>query len=102
MVAHAEGIQARKPRRHATLEIARLGEEWGSMKPIQARIADLWCRLMHKEPMWPSHGQYECRTCGRRHRVCWEQPLPTPPRVVTLARETQAQSALVAATVARV
>jgi hypothetical protein len=44
------------------------------MKPTQAKIANLWCRLMHAEPMWPSHGQYECRTCGRRHRVCWEQP----------------------------
>jgi hypothetical protein len=50
------------------------------MKPTQARIADLWCKLMHSEPMWPSHGQYECRTCGRRHRVCWEQPLPVRPR----------------------
>jgi hypothetical protein len=25
------------------------------MKPPQARIADLWCKLMHTEPMWPSH-----------------------------------------------
>jgi len=31
---------------------------------------------MHNEPMWPVHGEYECRTCGQRHRVCWEQPLP--------------------------
>jgi hypothetical protein len=37
-------------------------------------IGDLWCRLMHTEPMWPSHGQYECRTCGRRFHVCWEHP----------------------------
>ena len=51
------------------------------MKPAQARIADLWCRLMHTEPMWPSHGYYECRTCGRRHRVCWEQPLANAPPV---------------------
>ena len=33
------------------------------MKPTHARIAELWCRLMHREPMWPSHGQYECRRC---------------------------------------
>ena len=49
-------------------------KECGSMKPAQAKIADLWCRLMHTAPMWPSHGQYECRTCGRRHPVCWEAP----------------------------
>ena len=47
-------------------------KEGGSMKPTQTRIADRWCKLMHKNPMWPSHGQYECRTCGRRHQVCWE------------------------------
>ena len=33
------------------------------MKAARARIAGLWCRLMHTEPMWPSHGQYQCRTC---------------------------------------
>jgi hypothetical protein len=42
------------------------------MKSSQARIGNLWCRLMHTAPMWPSHGQYECRTCGRRKPVCWE------------------------------
>ena len=72
------------------------------MKPTQSRIADLWCRLMHTEPMWPSHGQYECRTCGRRHRVCWEQPLPAAPRVMVLPRETQVQNALATATELRI
>ena len=69
------------------------------MKPTQARIADFWCRLMHTEPMWPSHGQYECRTCGRRHRVCWEQPAP---RVLALRRGMLAQSASVPATESRI
>jgi hypothetical protein len=46
------------------------------MKPTHLRISDLWCRLMHAEPMWPSHGQYECRTCGRRYPVCWESRKP--------------------------
>jgi hypothetical protein len=34
-----------------------------------ARIGNFWCRLMHDEPMWPIHGWYECRTCGRQHRA---------------------------------
>jgi len=34
-----------------------------------ARIGIFWCRLMHDEPMWPMHGWYECRTCGRQHRA---------------------------------
>jgi hypothetical protein len=63
------------------------------MKPTQARIADLWCRLMHTAPMWPSHGRYECRTCGRHHRVCWEQPPPAEPRVLAMPFETHAQNA---------
>jgi hypothetical protein len=54
------------------------------MKPTRVRIADLWCRLMHTAPMWPSHGQYECRTCGRRRPVCREQPLAVMPPVVAL------------------
>jgi hypothetical protein len=58
------------------------------MKQTQAIIADLWCRLMHTAPMWPSHGQYECRTCGRRRRVCWEEPAPSTPRLVRLPCET--------------
>ena len=68
------------------------------MIPTQTRIANFWCRLMHSEPMWPSHGQYECRTCGRRHRVCWEQPAPLAPRAMALQREMLAQSASVTAT----
>jgi hypothetical protein len=46
MVARAEGIRERKPRRHPSLEITSLGKESGSMKASQARIADLWCRLI--------------------------------------------------------
>ena len=68
------------------------------MKPTQARIASFWCRLMHSEPMWPSHGQYECRTCGRRHPVCWEQPEPTPPRALALRHGMLSQSASLTAT----
>jgi hypothetical protein len=71
------------------------------MKPTQARIATLWCRLMHTEPMWPSHGEYECRTCGRRHRVCWEQPVPAP-RAQALQRGMLAQSASVTASESRI
>jgi hypothetical protein len=33
--------------------------------------ATLWCGLMHDAPMWPIHGQYECRTCGRLYFVPW-------------------------------
>ncbi len=29
-------------------------------------IGERWCILMHHAPMWPIHGYYRCRTCGRR------------------------------------
>ncbi len=62
------------------------------MKPTHARIAELWCRLMHREPMWPSHGQYECRRCGRRYLVCWQEPSPAASRVPVVPCKTLAPS----------
>jgi hypothetical protein len=62
----------------------------------QARIGDLWCRLMHTEPMWPAHGQYECRTCGRRFQVCWQQPSTVAPGLAELSRAPQVQVPLTA------
>ena len=64
------------------------------MKPTQTRIADRWCKLMHKDPMWPSHGQYECRRCGRRHQVCWEHPAPDIGRTVVLPTQAQTNGAV--------
>ncbi len=58
------------------------------MKQIPTRIAKLWCKAMHAEPMWPSHGQYECRRCGRRHQVCWEGPSPDGTRPAVLQPDT--------------
>ena len=40
------------------------------------RVAELWCKMMHRAPMWPSHGHYRCRTCGRRYPVPWERDHP--------------------------
>ena len=35
------------------------------------RFGMLWCDFMHDSPMWPIHGEYECRVCGRRYPVPW-------------------------------
>ncbi len=37
------------------------------------KFGEIWCRMMHESPMWPIHGHYECRTCGRRYPVSWER-----------------------------
>jgi hypothetical protein len=36
-------------------------------------LAEIWCKAMHESLMWPSHGHYECRTCGREYPVPWER-----------------------------
>ena len=35
-------------------------------------LAKIWCKAMHDSPMWPCHGHYECRICGREYPVPWE------------------------------
>ena len=34
---------------------------------FQSSMGTLWCSLAHESVMWPLHGHYECRTCGRRY-----------------------------------
>ena len=89
MVVRLESAQAQARRCHQPLEWPSVERNVGSMKPTLARIADLWCRLMHKESIWPSHGYYECRTCGRRYRVSWEQASPATPHELALSCETR-------------
>src|ERR1700723_1640454 len=43
----------------------------GTTQDFTEQLGALWCGLMHDSPMWPIHGQYECRTCGRRYFVPW-------------------------------
>jgi len=38
-----------------------------------ANLAEIWCKSMHTSLMWPSHGHYQCRTCGREFPVQWER-----------------------------
>ena len=35
------------------------------------KLGALWCVVMHDSPMWPIHGGYRCRTCGRQFPVPW-------------------------------
>jgi hypothetical protein len=55
------------------------------------RAGTFWCDLMHDSPMWPIHGQYECRTCGRRYLVPWAGD-GIPPGLVNLAAVESARS----------
>ena len=43
----------------------------GTTQDFTQRLGASWCGFMHNSPMWPIHGQYECRTCGRHYPVQW-------------------------------
>jgi hypothetical protein len=44
------------------------------LRELQSNVGTLWCSLMHESVMWPVHGEYECRTCGRRYPAFAEAP----------------------------
>src|ERR1700726_3514311 len=58
------------------------------------KFGTLWCDFMHDAPMWPIHGEYECRVCGRRYSVPWagDRLLPAPAKLIPagLARISRA------------
>ena len=38
-------------------------------------VGRIWCSLAHRSVMWPVHGHYECRRCGRCYPAFTETPL---------------------------
>jgi hypothetical protein len=44
-------------------------------KKLQQEIGTAWCVAMHDSVMWPAHGEYECRSCGRRYAAFVEAPV---------------------------
>ena len=51
------------------------------------RFGTFWCDFMHDSPMWPIHGEYECRVCGRRYPVSWAEDTPLPMSAQLIAAE---------------
>jgi len=49
-----------------TVELDGRQRDWVNL------LGTLWCRHFHDSVMWPIHGEYECRSCGRRHSVPWD------------------------------
>lgn len=43
--------------------------------------ARAWCKMMHRDPMWPVAGYYRCPDCLRQYPVPWEYHPPTEPAV---------------------
>ena len=57
----------------------------------------LWCSFLHNSPMWPIRDHYECRACGRQHRVPWAEPQRTAALGIRQAPVPSLGSALVPA-----
>ena len=70
-------------------------ENNAKIQAFAARVGFLWCEVMHDAPMWPIHGRYECRKCGRHHAVPWAEQAPRsapPVRVGSAASRFQPAS----------
>lgn len=52
----------------------------GKTRDFTEQLGVRWCGLVHNSPMWPIHGQYECRACGRHYPVQWAGGGTSPTR----------------------
>ena len=66
-------------------------------RELQWDLGDIWCSLMHESVMWPVHGRYECRTCGRRYPAFAEALIAGRPEEAASASQLSARAASVAA-----
>jgi hypothetical protein len=87
----SEAIQVRRYMPEKTrYDFESLSTAW---QMASGRAGTIWCDLMHDSPMWPIHGEYECRTCGRHYRVPWAgdgiSPAPVNLAAVEPARSLQ-------------
>lgn len=44
------------------------------LRELQSNMGRLWCAVMHESVMWPVHGEYQCRACGRRYPAFIDAP----------------------------
>lgn len=45
---------------------------------FRSQLGTLWCIHSHDSVMWPAHGEFQCRTCGRRYVAFAEPPVANP------------------------
>jgi len=57
-------------------------------KTAMERFGSLWCGVAHDSPMWPIHGRYQCRVCGRFYSVPWQES-KVQPRALATVRQSR-------------
>ena len=61
-----------------------MDQAFAALQTAAWKFGTLWCDFMHDSPMWPIHGEYECRTCRRRYLVPWagDKRLPVSAKLI--------------------
>jgi hypothetical protein len=59
-----------------------------TLREAASKLGAMWCGFMHDSPMWPIHGQYQCRACGRHYPVPWFGDGLLPARRKLIGAET--------------
>lgn len=54
------------------------------LQKLRSRMGTAWCSLAHDSLMWPVHGRYECRICGRHYPAFVETPAVKPAKHTVL------------------
>jgi hypothetical protein len=70
-------------------------------KDLRWEIGTIWCKLRHESLMWPVHGHYRCRTCGRHYPAFAEVELANWTMCAAMKATAQLSLAIALATLAR-
>src|SRR5271166_6336418 len=71
------------------------------LRELRWTIGTIWCKLKHDSLMWPVHGHYQCRTCGRHYPAFAEAQMANWTRRAALKAAVQLLLAIALATSAR-
>jgi len=70
-------------------------------KELRCTFGTIWCQLKHDSLMWPVHGHYQCRTCGRHYPAFAEPQMANWTKRAALKAAVQLLLAIALATSAR-
>jgi len=70
-------------------------------RELRSRLGAIWCKLRHDSLMWPAHGRYQCRTCGRHYPAFAEAQMANWTKRAALKAAVQLLLAIALATFAR-
>jgi uncharacterized protein YbaR (Trm112 family) len=76
-------------------------EESDMFTNLQSRIGTLWCSLTHESVMWPVHGEFQCRSCGRHYPAFAEAPIGSSEGETAVSRTARGRAHSATASLSR-